>query len=135
MNPEIVERGRIILVGFSLFGDPFAESGGWTEENEIGRLWNRFTAYFIEHGDRIHHVKDAAVAYEVHVESAETATKGHIAYLSPFPVINMTRNDRYSGYTLPSAEHLCGDMRSEPSRKLHVEVLDQVASELCHSPR
>jgi predicted transcriptional regulator YdeE len=77
MNPKIVERDRILLVGFSFFGDPFAESGGWTEENEIGRLWNRFTAYFTDHGDRIRHVKDDGVAYEVHIESEETAAKGY----------------------------------------------------------
>ena len=42
MEPRIVESERIILVGFSFFGDPFALSAGWTEENEIGRLWQRF---------------------------------------------------------------------------------------------
>ncbi|GEM_PF-3859724 len=41
MEPTIRELDQIILVGFSFFGDPFAESSGWTEENEIGRLWNR----------------------------------------------------------------------------------------------
>ena len=76
MEPKIVERGPMTLVGFSFFGDPFAESGGWTEENEIGRLWNRFMAYLAEHRDAIRHVKEADVAYEVHVESAETASKG-----------------------------------------------------------
>jgi predicted transcriptional regulator YdeE len=77
MEPKIVERDQIILVGFSFFGDPFAESGGWTEENEIGRLWNRFGAYLAHHRDRIKHVKNDAMAYEVHVETEETASKGH----------------------------------------------------------
>ena len=44
MEPTIIERDKIILVGFSFFGDPF-QAGEWTEENEIGRLWNRFMAY------------------------------------------------------------------------------------------
>jgi len=44
MEPTIVERNQITLVGFGFFGDPFAASGGWMEENEIGRLWNRFVA-------------------------------------------------------------------------------------------
>ena len=77
MEPRIVERGQMILVGFSFFGDPFAESAGWTEENEIGRLWNRFMAYMTDHGAAIPHVADENVAYEVHIESAETASKGH----------------------------------------------------------
>jgi predicted transcriptional regulator YdeE len=77
MEPRIVKRGRIILAGLSFFGDPFAESAGWTEENEIGRLWNRFIAYLTQHPHRIRHVVDDTVAYEVHVESEETAAKGH----------------------------------------------------------
>lgn len=77
MEPTIVEKGKITLVGFSFFGDPFAEGGGWTEENEIGRLWNRFMGYLADHRPRIKHVKDDAVAYEVHVETEETAPKGH----------------------------------------------------------
>jgi predicted transcriptional regulator YdeE len=76
MEPKIVERGQMILVGLSFYGDPFAESGGWTEENEIGRLWNRFMAYVADQGDAIQHVEGEYVAYEVHVESAETACKG-----------------------------------------------------------
>jgi AraC family transcriptional regulator len=64
-------------VGFSFYGDPFAESGGWTEENEIGRLWRRFEAFMIDNADRIKHVKEHMVGYEVHVWSEETAARGH----------------------------------------------------------
>ena len=77
MEPTIVEKGQIILVGFSFYGDPFAESGGWTEENEIGRLWRRFEAFMIGNAGRIKHVKDSLVGYEIHIWSEETATKGH----------------------------------------------------------
>jgi predicted transcriptional regulator YdeE len=77
MEPKIVHLDQIILAGFSFFGDPFAESSGWTEENEIGRLWNRFMVYLSQHRDRLQDVKEEGVAYEVHVESEETATKGH----------------------------------------------------------
>jgi AraC family transcriptional regulator len=77
MESRIVEREQIILVGFSFYGDPFAESGGWTEENEIGRLWSRFEAYLADHRDSIRHLKSETTAYEVHVEGTETASKGH----------------------------------------------------------
>jgi AraC family transcriptional regulator len=77
VEPRIVEKGRMILVGFSFFGDPFAESGGWTEENEIGSLWSRFSNYLADHRDQIKHVEDDDAAYEVHVESEETTSKGH----------------------------------------------------------
>ena len=76
MEPKIVERDPMILVGFCFYGDPFAESAGWTEENEIGRLWNRFMTYTADHRDAIQHVKGETVAYEVHIESPETPSKG-----------------------------------------------------------
>jgi AraC family transcriptional regulator len=77
MEPKIVARGQIILVGFGFFGDPFQFSEGWTEENEIGRLWNRFLAYLARDDARIQHVKNAEVFYEVHIEHEETTSKGH----------------------------------------------------------
>jgi predicted transcriptional regulator YdeE len=76
MEPKIVERGPMLLVGLGFYGDPFAESAGWTEENEIGRLWNRFMAYIADHPNAIQGVIDENVAYELHVETVETATAG-----------------------------------------------------------
>ena len=60
-DPEIIEAGPMTFVGFSFFGDPFQLSGGWTEENEIGRLWSRFMAYFANHHADIKHVKTKKV--------------------------------------------------------------------------
>lgn len=76
MEPQIVEKGQILLVGLSFYGDPFRLSDGWTEENEIGRLWNRFMAVASACGDRIKHVKDQETAHEVHVYNEETVQKG-----------------------------------------------------------
>ena len=77
MEPKVIEKGQIILVGFSFYGDPFAEYGGWTAGNEIGRLGERFMDYFLKHGERIKHIKRLGAAFEVHVETDETATKGY----------------------------------------------------------
>jgi AraC family transcriptional regulator len=77
MEPKVIEKGQIILVGFSFYGDPFAEYGGWIEENEIGRLGKRFMEYVLKYGERIKHMTKAGVAYEVHVETDETASKGY----------------------------------------------------------
>ena len=76
MEPTMIEKRQMMLLGFSFFGDPFKISGGWTEENEIGRLWKRFMAYFPEHRRRIRHVVTDAVMYEVHIEHEETALTG-----------------------------------------------------------
>ena len=76
MEPTLVEKPQITLVGLSFFGNPFAVSGGWTEENEIGRLWNRFMAYLTQHPGRIKHVLPENVSYEVHIEHEETRNTG-----------------------------------------------------------
>jgi AraC family transcriptional regulator len=77
MEPKIIEKGQMILVGLSFYGDPFEASAGWMEENEIGRLWNRFMTLLADQGQRIKHVKGDHVAYEVHIESEETAKTGN----------------------------------------------------------
>ena len=77
MEPTIVEKDRMVLVGFSFFGDPFALSSGWTEDNEIGQLWRRYGAYLANNADRMQGVRDREVCYEVHVEHEETASLGH----------------------------------------------------------
>jgi predicted transcriptional regulator YdeE len=76
MEPQIVERGPTNLLGFGFFGDPFRISAGWTEENEIGRLWQRFMAYLADHPTRIQHASADMVAYEVHIEHEATARSG-----------------------------------------------------------
>jgi AraC family transcriptional regulator len=77
MEPTIVEKDRMVLLGFSFFGDPFALSSGWTEDNEIGRLWKRYGAYLAKNADQMKHVRDHEVCYEVHVGHEETASLGH----------------------------------------------------------
>jgi AraC family transcriptional regulator len=76
MEPTIVELPQIVLLGYSFFGDPFKLSAGWTEENEIGRLWMRFMAFLAENGQRIKHVSEDQVAYEVHIYDEETQRTG-----------------------------------------------------------
>jgi hypothetical protein len=46
MEPtRILEKPGILLVGVSFFGDPFNINAEWSEENEIGRLWNRLFSH------------------------------------------------------------------------------------------
>jgi predicted transcriptional regulator YdeE len=77
MEPVIVEKGQILLAGMAFFGDPFAASGGWTEENEIGRLWQRFMAYLQHHDHPIPAIQNPEVCYELHIEHEATPEKGH----------------------------------------------------------
>lgn len=77
MEPTIVDRGQIMLLGFSFFGDPFSLRGEWIEENEIGRLWQRLMVYINKHQQRLPYLANVTTGYEVHIEHEETALKGH----------------------------------------------------------
>ena len=104
-----------MLVGLSIFGDPFRFHGGWEEENEIGRLWVRFMATLDQHGHQVRHTVDPRVMYEVHIEHAETAQTGEfevfcgleVARLDETPVELVAKilpPTRYAVFTLRGAE-------------------------------
>jgi AraC family transcriptional regulator len=73
MKPKILERGEIILAGTVFYGDPFESPGGWSEENEIGKLWRRFNTLWDAKRDLIKNVTNPNVGYEVHIEPEEYA--------------------------------------------------------------
>ena len=60
------------MAGVSFFGDPFRLASGWSEENEIGRLWQRFMALLPALGER----GEQGPWYEVHVEHPESRETG-----------------------------------------------------------
>jgi len=114
MDVKIVEWDQMILVGMSFYGDPFAESGGWTEENEIGRLWDRFMAYLTAHAAALRHTTEEQVAYEVHVAGEEAASKGfrevfvgvEVEHLADVPVELLVK-------VLPAATYAMFTLRGE----------------------
>jgi predicted transcriptional regulator YdeE len=78
MEPLIIQKEEIVLVGVSFYGDPFDTYSGWDEENEIGRLWQRFMKYQEDIGNSVLHITNPEAAFEVHVYNQETSTKGFI---------------------------------------------------------
>lgn len=123
MQASVVDKDQIILVGFSFFGDPFEFSGGWTEENEIGRLWQRFMDFGKQHQGQIKHLVDPQASYEVHVYNPETQSKGHfevfvgmeVSELSDVPVellVKVLPPNKYAIFTLKS-EQITSDWSKE----------------------
>jgi AraC family transcriptional regulator len=111
MEPRIVDKDRMLLLGFSFFGDPFQFSGDWSEENEIGRLWKRFMAYLEKRVAHIHNVSPEHVFYEVHIYHEETISKGlfeifvglQVTSLEDVPVdllVKILPPTRYAVFTL-----------------------------------
>lgn len=90
MEPKIVQQPALLLAGFGFFGDPFKISAGWTEENEIGRLWSRFMAYLAQHQADLKHLSGEEVAYEVHLPHEETPQTGEFEVFVGLEVTEVT---------------------------------------------
>jgi len=86
VEPTRWETRQLTLLGFGFFGDPFQISGGWTEENEIGRLWSRFMAYLTQNQERLPPSTANDVCYELHVEHPETMQTGEFEVFVGFEV-------------------------------------------------
>lgn len=76
LNPRITPLPAMVLAGFSFFGDPFHSHAGWTEENEIGRVWQRLTSFYDTLPEEQHHNVDESVWYELHLEHPGSIEKG-----------------------------------------------------------
>lgn len=76
MEPIILEKKEIVLLGMSFYGDPFDTHSGWDEENEIGRLWYRFMNFLENNAAQISHLAHPEAGYEVHIYHPETITRG-----------------------------------------------------------
>ena len=72
-DPRLVERPELVLTGMSFYGDPFTSHAGWTEENEIGRLWQRLMAHLCGPGSSF---EMPSATYEVHVMGDQTPETG-----------------------------------------------------------
>ncbi len=75
MKPVIIEPKEIVMAGMSFFGDPFDTHAGWDEDNQIGQLWKRLSA-FLENHPEVKGLLNRSEWYEVHLYGPETNEKG-----------------------------------------------------------
>jgi len=68
MEPKIIDKEQITLVGMVFYRNPFKEQGGWSQENEIGKLWTRFLA---KKSQKPMKSRVGTGAFEVHIEPEE----------------------------------------------------------------
>ncbi len=127
----------MLLGGMSFFGDPFSISAEWTEENEIGRLWNRFIAYLMKEDWDLLSTEDRTM-YEVHTEHDETDQKGNfevfvgkeVDTLDKVPVellVKVLPASTYAVFTLKGA-----DITSDWPRAVYQEWLPASDYRLAH---
>ena len=76
MVPKIISSKKIILAGMNFYGDPFKKASGWSEENEIGILWNRFKSFLKKYPDAINNIISKGVFIEMHLIDEQTNETG-----------------------------------------------------------
>ncbi|MDK2982013.1 MAG: hypothetical protein PWQ55_2360 [Chloroflexota bacterium] len=76
MDLDFVERPALTLMGMSFYGDPFRDAGDWSENNEIGRLSQRYMEFAAGHRAALDALLSAPDFYEVHIYNPETEEKG-----------------------------------------------------------
>ena len=76
LNPTIATLPKMTLAGFTFFGDPFHSHAGWTEENEIGRVWQRLMVFYDNLAKDQRHNSDEKVWFEIHLEHPGSIEKG-----------------------------------------------------------
>ncbi len=118
-EPKLVDYPQLTVVGMHFYGDPFETSAGWTEENEIGRLWKRFMAFYRTRGAEIAHARYADVMLEIHSWDDDTRVTGqfdvfvgvevHTVTQIPVPLlVKLLPSTTYAVFTLEGDE-ITGD--------------------------
>ena len=140
MNPRLITREQLTLVGFTFYGDPFRLSPGWTEENEIGRLWAHFMAYEEKHREQLSLlILEPNITYEVHIYNDETPITGvfevfvgsELADVALAPietVIKVLPATQYAVFTIRGAA-IVGDW----PRAIYEEWLPESGYEMAHN--
>jgi len=71
MEPRIIEQDEITVVGMVYYGNPFWDGEAAPEQNEIGKLWTRFSTYCDSHPEALKHLVDAKIGWELHIGTDE----------------------------------------------------------------
>ncbi len=138
MQPFCIDKPEILLVGMSFYGDPFDVNDPWSEENQIGRTWNRLIAYLNQHEDAILHRLASNVFYEVHIGGEETSTNGQfevfagvqVERLELVPVallVKVLPATKYAVFTL-KGEEILSDWENTIDRWLSEAGLERIHS-------
>ena len=89
MNARIEDRPLTLLAGLSFYGDPFSQSAGWTEGNEIGKLWGRFMALREAAPESLPVPESPEQMFELHIPDPQTSETGQYEVFVGYPIATM----------------------------------------------
>ncbi|MBI9042844.1 MAG: GyrI-like domain-containing protein [Anaerolineaceae bacterium] len=116
MKPEFIEKEAMIMAGFSFYGTPFEFKDFWDEQNEIGKLWQRFMGFIQQVDTETYPIlRNLKAFYEIHIDTPETLVNGvfevfvgtQIPFLDDLPlelVIKVLPAIEYAVFTLKGEE-------------------------------
>jgi AraC family transcriptional regulator len=70
-EPRIVDKAGMIIAGMVFYGDPFKSEKGWSQQNEIGKLWGRFISFMDKKGNLVKNQSNTDAGFEIHIEGDE----------------------------------------------------------------
>ncbi len=69
MEPKIISKKELHLIGCIFYGNPFHSAKGWDTANEIGKLWQKFDILMKKNKENLQkYLVDSDVSYEVHID-------------------------------------------------------------------
>lgn len=122
-NIDFIDKDSMILLGLDFYGDPFANSSWWTEDNEIGLLWKRFMDNFMPIKEMFQTYLKNDIYHEIHIMNNNFKDTGHYEIfigleLSELPtdclhfLIKIIKPQSYVKLTL-SGDEIYSDYNSE----------------------
>ncbi len=126
MKPRIIEDKRFMLAGMDFYGYPYEKAGGWSPENAIGKLWNRFTDFCEENEGKFRH-RVSEIGYELWIDEEKDKGDGNehifvgaeVDCLCDLPlqlVAKVLPRSRYAVFTLKGDE-IIGDWQTAIERE------------------
>jgi len=99
----------------NFFGDPFGKASSWSEENEIGALWSRFTKFRKSNPSKIKNIRFPDCTFQAHFVTAATIETGlfdvfagvSVTHLEDIPIECVAKQlpeTSYAIYTLKGQE-------------------------------
>ena len=115
MEPKIIDKDQILIVGMVYYGNPFHNIDAAPDQNEIGKLWGRFNTFYEKYPQAFKHEVNAKVAWELHITTDEyEETKEYyvmvgveVAEIEDIPVPTFSKvlpPGQYAAFTLKGEE-------------------------------
>lgn len=115
MNPHLITKSETILAGMTFYSDCFTFRKDQQPDDEIARLWDRFSRFMDSHTGVWRHLADPDIGYQIHIGNLDPKTDGSNEIFVGMEVQSLTRlpaqlsvkvlpSGRYAVFTLNGSQ-------------------------------